>query len=211
MNKNALVVERRSGGYREGTWLRAVADRADDMNHVLLDGMIGKVVVTEWSHVICTAGISTMIHIVGRSHPYGHAWEALVPLEEQPSPDQLEISRQLCVDAAVQFQLRYGWRGYVQLGREALPEGKVRFEIVALLKKLPELWGAGRATDYRGNAKRLAKLLRALGSHPEGAALAFAAESIHAMSRTEPEQRVLDGIGSWLGTHPVAGERRDLS
>ena len=207
MKRNALVVERRPVAYPEGTWLRAISDRDDSLSDVLLAGMVGKVVATEWSHVICTAGISTMLYIEGRSHPYGHAWEALVPLDEPPSPEQLEISRQLCADAAAQFQLRYGWRGHVQIGKEVLPEAKVRFEIAKLIKKLPELWRAGRAA-YTGHAKRLAKLVRALGDHPEGAALRLAAESIMAMSRTEPQQGVLDGIGSWIDTHPVRGVER---
>lgn len=209
--KNVLVAERRPEGGLEGTWMRAVADRDDDMNDVLLAGMVGKVVVTEWSHLICTPGISTMVLVEGRSHPYGHAWEALVPMAEPPSQEHLEISRQLCADAAAQFQLRYGWRGYLQLGKEVLPEAKVRVEIAALLKKLPELYRRCRAADYTGNAKRLAKLVRALGHHPQGAELASVAESIVAMSRTEPQQGVLDGIGRWLDTRFVAGMESDCS
>lgn len=201
-----IVVQGPAAPYPAGTWLRVTGDQCPSLQHILLSGMVGQAVVTEYSHAICTPGVAQMVLIEGRAEPFGHAWACLEPMDGAPSEDERARSRELCLSAAREFQRRNGWAGYVTLGTEVRPEPHVRAEIEKLLAALPAL-RAANPTSYTGNMKRLGKLVRALAEHPQGSALVEIATKLNAMVRGEPDVSTLAVLARWLEQHPAQTDR----
>ncbi len=171
--------ESRYSELRPGDWVKFKVDALIAPDHVILQGMVGQVVVTDVSHLVCTPGISTMIQVVGRSEPFGYFNTYFVALKEEPEAAEKDESIKLCDSAYALFEQKNGYTGYIKIGNKLEPEEKVVFELKTLSEKIPLLVDdKSKEIELKGLVKRLKKVLRSFGLHPFAQSLSSLADEI---------------------------------
>lgn len=192
-----LLVPVRPEPYPDGTWLRVIYDSDwAGAQHLVVAGMLGRVAPARWVPV--TPGVNVLVHMEGRKEPAECDWRCVVPIDAEPSEEELVEARKLCASAAELFQAKHGWVGLVSIGSEVVAEKRARAEIERIVTKLPELWQAGQKKDYAGLGKRLVKLLRGFSMHPDSVVPLAAASELDGQWRKPPRETVLAEIRNWV-------------
>jgi len=152
-----------------GTWVRFNGDHFLDPANIILDGMLGEVVTTKYSHYVCTPGISTMIRPVGMQGEFGYFNNLFTPIPEIPDEKSRRESLHLWEHAWELFEDRHGYTGFVKTGNRFVPQEKLYAELHQHLKKITE-WqnDPKREAENKGVIKRIKKILRLFEKHPCG-------------------------------------------
>ena len=155
-------------------WFVFTEDMIIDLKHIIVKGMLGT--KADDLYGLCTTGISTMIHAIGRKEPYGYVDSIFEQLEHIPDETEVNEALSLSQNSFSIYHDRHGWTGLVKIGKTVFTEKKIRIEIANLCKK----------SDH-GSEKRLNKIMRAFKHHPEF-------ENISNMSLPEFEKWNADNI-----------------
>ena len=129
-------------------------------DHIILAGMYG--IVMEIPYAPCTPGISTMIKIYGRNESFGHYNHHFTLVEKELDENDIKDSISLCENAFEILEQKYGYTGFIKMGKDIRPQEKYLNEIFLLFPKFFEWKNEDKfLPQINGNLKRLKKILLA--------------------------------------------------
>lgn len=185
--------------FEVGEWVIFNEDQFIEPDHIIVEGMLGVVVDHPHAHYICTPGISTMIQLAGTEKQYGYLNSSFKALGRIPPGDELDKSIELKDSAFSILEEKYGYTGYVRIGKKIYPQEKLCKELIHNSKKIREwLNEEGRDKDIAGVMKRIKKVLKAFKNHPDGTeALELATAVENAAIHSQEVPQLMQSVSDW--------------
>lgn len=182
------------------TLVRFQVDAFIEPDNIVFAGMYGVVTDHPHAHLICTPGVSTMITLIGGSAPYGYFNEWFTPVEEYPSEEDLQTSEWVYENAFEVYENEYGYSGFIKFKSKIYPQEKFFDELTQLTEKL-SIWKneEGKASQLKGNIKRISKILNSFGNHPLADRAEELSQSLKAINSQSNEfDVILKQIEKWV-------------